>query len=72
MNVYDVFTFSIFLHTFTQGRNDMHAQKNMNVYDVFTFQCTNSLCRNEYECAGNRNKCFFTYNSLKKSFFFQK
>ena len=24
-------------YTFTRGRNDTHAQKNMNVYDVFTF-----------------------------------
>ena len=36
-------THSAYSYTFTQGRNNMHAQKNMNVYDVFTFQCTNGL-----------------------------
>ena len=34
---------SAYYYTFTQGRNNTHAQTNMNVYDVFTFQCTNSL-----------------------------
>ena len=28
---------SAYSYTFTQGQNNMHAQKNMNVYDVFTF-----------------------------------
>ena len=35
---------STYSYTFTQGRNDTHAQKNMNVYDVFTFQCTIIAC----------------------------
>ena len=26
---------SAYSYTFTQGRNNMHAQKNMNVYDVY-------------------------------------